>query len=48
MARAEAKLLDSNDRFPEMALQLIDRATLRLPDGFGKGYGVLLLYRGYW
>ena len=48
MARLDSTLLDTNDAFPEMELQLISGETLKIPGGLGEGYGVLLLYRGYW
>ena len=48
MAKAAATFLDANDFFPELDIQLISGETLKLPEGFGEGYGVLLLYRGYW
>jgi hypothetical protein len=48
MAKAETTLLDVNDSFPALDIQLISGETLKLPEGFGEGYGVLLLYRGYW
>lgn len=48
MARLASRLLDTNDSFPEMDLQLISGGTLRIPEGLGAGYSVVLLYRGYW
>ena len=48
MAKAAATFLDANDFFPELDIQLISGETLKLPESFGEGYGVLLLYRGYW
>jgi hypothetical protein len=48
MARLDSKLLDTNDSFPEMEFQLLSGETLEIPDGLGEGYGVVLLYRGYW
>ena len=48
MVKATTTFLDTNDSFPELDIRLISDETLRLPEGFGEGYGVLLLYRGYW
>ncbi|MBU2498751.1 MAG: hypothetical protein KKE57_07625 [Proteobacteria bacterium] len=48
MARSGSRVLDTNDRFPDMDVQLIDGQRLKLPEGFGEGYAVVLLYRGYW
>jgi peroxiredoxin len=48
MARASTDQLDANDIFPSMELELISGEKLKLPDGTGDGYGVVLFYRGYW
>jgi hypothetical protein len=48
MGRIGSKLLDANDVFPELGLQLVSGETLKLPEGLGEGYGVVLFYRGYW
>jgi len=48
MGRIGATLLDANDVFPELNLQLVSGETLKLPWGTGEGYGVVLFYRGYW
>lgn len=48
MARLDARPLDTNDAFPEMDFQLISGEALKIPGGLGDGYGVVLLYRGYW
>jgi len=48
MARTGTVLLDANDRFPEMEMQLASGERLKLPEGTGKGYGVVLIYRGHW
>ncbi|MBC8418358.1 MAG: hypothetical protein KJ573_16915 [Proteobacteria bacterium] len=48
MARFDSKFLDTNDFFPQMELRLISGELLRIPEGLGDGYGVFLLYRGYW
>ncbi len=47
MTQAGAGRLDAGDLFPPMELQLVSGATLALPDAFGQGWGVLLLYRGH-
>jgi len=31
-----------------LELQLVSGDILKLPQGTGEGYGVLLFYRGYW
>ncbi len=48
MVRMDAKLLDTNDLFPEMELHLIPGDVLKTPRDFGDGYAVFILYRGYW
>ncbi len=48
MGRIGSALLDANDIFPELNLQLVSGETLKLPEGTGEGYGVVLFYRGYW
>ena len=48
MGRIGSTLLDANDVFPELNLQLVSGETLNLPGGTGEGYGVVLFYRGYW
>ena len=48
MSRVSSVLLDTNDVFPQLDLQLVLGGTLRLPEGTGAGYGIVLFYRGYW
>ena len=48
MARLNSKFLDTNDLFPEMEVSLVSGEVLKIPQEFGDGYAVFLLYRGYW
>jgi hypothetical protein len=48
MARLDVNVLDTDDLFPEMELHLVSGEQLKIPEGLGDGYAVLLLYRGYW
>lgn len=48
MGRTGSALLDTNDMFPELNLQLVSGESLKIPEGTGDGYGVLLFYRGHW
>jgi len=48
MARMNSHILDTNDYFPEMELSLVSGELFRIPEEFGDGYAVFLLYRGYW
>ena len=48
MARKEDRLLDANDRFPELEFQPLSGQPLKLPLDAGDGYAVILIYRGHW
>ncbi|MCF8130571.1 MAG: hypothetical protein K9N10_18825 [Deltaproteobacteria bacterium] len=48
MARFDVPLLDTNDPFPEMELQLLNGKRFKIPEAFGEGYAVFLTYRGHW
>jgi hypothetical protein len=48
MSRIGSALLDTNDMFPELNLQLVSGESLKIPEGIADGYGVLLFYRGHW
>ncbi len=48
MARIGSVILDSKDLFPQLDWQLVSGETLRLPQGTGDGYGVVLFYRAHW
>lgn len=48
MAQTDTPKLDQEDRFPEMAISLLDGSTLNLPGGLDAAFTVLLIYRGKW
>ena len=48
MARAGTRILDSGDAFPALAMDTVAHGRLSLPDAFGDGWGVLLIYRAHW
>jgi hypothetical protein len=48
MAKIGGVFLDTNDKFPELALETIWGDKLSLPRDFGDGYAVFILYRGFW
>jgi hypothetical protein len=48
MAREGLGYLDTNDMFPNLELELVSGEKLKLPEGIGTGYGVVLIYRGHW
>lgn len=48
MSKMSLTFLDVNDVFPEVELKLVSGKTQSVPERKGNGYGVFLLYRGYW
>jgi len=48
MARASTKILDSGDLLPSLSMETVAQGRLTVPDHFGQGWGVLLLYRAHW
>ncbi len=42
------KKLGTDDVFPKITLDLVDRSSLSLPGGMGGKYHVILFYRGHW
>jgi hypothetical protein len=48
MARSLSKLLDTDDLFPPLDLQITREDTLTLPGDPGDDYSVFLIYRGDW
>jgi hypothetical protein len=48
VAREGSVILDSGDKFPRLSLDTVDHGRISLPEGFGDGWGVLLIYRAHW
>lgn len=48
MARVSGRILDSGERFPELKLQTVAHGTVTVPEAFGAGWGVFLVYRAHW
>jgi hypothetical protein len=48
MARAGSAILDSGDRLPTSTLETVGHGRVSMPEAFGGGWGVLLLYRAHW
>jgi hypothetical protein len=48
MTRAGTRSLDSGEPFPGLTIETVAHGRLSLPDAFGAGWGVLLLYRAHW
>ena len=48
MTRAGARILDSGEMFPGLSMDTVKHSRLALPEGFGDGWGVFLIYRAHW
>ena len=48
MARAGSFILDSGDPFPALTMNTVGNGRLTLPEAFGGGWGVFLIYRAHW
>ncbi len=48
MARSDATILDSGEVLPTLSMDTVAHGRLTVPDHFGNGWGVFLLYRAYW
>ena len=48
MARAGNSILDSGERFPSLTVDTVAHGRVGLPDTFGDGWGVVLIYRAHW
>ena len=48
MARASATILDSGEILPTLSMDTVNHGRLTLPDHFGEGWGVFLVYRAHW
>jgi hypothetical protein len=48
MARAGTFILDSGDKFPQLAMDTVRHGSLTLPDALGSSWGVFLVYRAHW
>ena len=48
MARAETRILDSGEPLPALTMTTVAHGEVSLPDAFGDGWGVLLLYWAHW
>ena len=48
MARPNTMQLDTDDRFPELELELLDADSLQLPGDLAGDWTVVLAYRGHW
>jgi hypothetical protein len=48
MFQKENHWLDTGESFPGLSLQTLDRDLVQVPEYMKGGYGVLLIFRGYW
>ena len=48
MTRATPTILDSGERFPNLSMDTVKQGRLTLPEAFGDGWGVFLIYRAHW
>jgi hypothetical protein len=48
MTREGSFILDSGDRFPMLRMETVTHGRVTLPDYFGDGWGVFLVYRAHW
>jgi hypothetical protein len=48
MARASTRILDSGDAFPVLSMDTVQHGPITLPEAFGEGWGVFLVYRAHW
>jgi hypothetical protein len=48
MARPNTMQLDTDDRFTELELELLDADSLQLPGDLAGDWTVVLAYRGHW
>jgi hypothetical protein len=48
MARVGTKILDSGEALPTFSMDTVAHGGLTVPDHFGQGWGVFLLYRAHW
>jgi hypothetical protein len=48
MTRAGARILDGGEMFPDLSIDTVKHGRLALPEGFGIGWGVFLIYRAHW
>jgi len=48
MARAGTHILDGGDKFPTLEMSTVKHGHIVVPDVFGDGWGVFLVYRAHW
>ena len=48
MARAGSHILDAGERLPVVTMDTIAHGRISVPEHFGDGWGVFLIYRAHW
>ncbi len=48
MARAGNRILDSGEVLPAITMDTVAHERISVPESFGNGWGVLLIYRAHW
>jgi len=48
MARAGDRILDSGDTLPAVGMDTVAHGRISVPQQFGDGWGVFLIYRAHW
>jgi hypothetical protein len=48
MARAGSQILDSGESLPVLSMDTVAHGRISVPEWFGNGWGVFLLYRAHW
>ncbi len=48
MTRVGSKILDSGEALPTLSFDTVAHGRVTVPEHFGQGWGVFLLYRAHW
>jgi hypothetical protein len=48
MARAGTRVLDAGERLPALGMDTVSHGRISVPERFGDGWGVFLIYRAHW
>lgn len=48
MARVSNRVLDSGEVLPPITMDTVAHGRISVPESFGNGWGVLLIYRAHW
>ena len=48
MAKAGSRILDAGESLPVLTMDTVAHGRISVPDHFGDGWGVFLIYRAHW